>query len=397
MGEPTVLVTGVSTRAAAESAARAGLDVLALDAFADLDHHPAVRVWSLPRDFGLTFTPRHASRVAATMAADAAVYLSSFENHPAAVAGLAAGRTLWGNGPAVLRRVRNPFELARAFLRAGLEVPLTRRRSPHADDVAETARWLIKPRSSGGGHGVRAWSPGTAVPRGHYLQQRVDGTSGSVVFVAARHRAVPLGVSRQLIGEAAFGASGYRYCGSIVAPGQFPCEDDIRKTAGAMASVAAAEFGLVGVGSVDFVATGRVPYPVELNPRWTASMELVEQSRGLSLFGLHAQACRYGQLPAFPLTQGRLSAAVGKAVVFARANIQVGDTRDWLEDPTVRDVPRPGVSISRGEPICTVFAEAADAESCHERLVERAARVYRDVARKLSTSARTSSGLSSLG
>src|SRR5216110_553778 len=36
--------------------------------------------------------------------------------------------------------------------------------------------------------------------------------------VAARAgRAVPVGVSRQLVGEHAFGAAGYRYCGNILA------------------------------------------------------------------------------------------------------------------------------------------------------------------------------------
>jgi predicted ATP-grasp superfamily ATP-dependent carboligase len=48
------------------------------------------------------------------------------------------------------------------------------------------------------------------VPRRGYVQERIDGVPGSVVFVAALGRAVVLGVSRQLVGEAAFGAAGYR-------------------------------------------------------------------------------------------------------------------------------------------------------------------------------------------
>ena len=52
----SVLIVGVSTRAAAESAARAGFDVIALDAYADLDQHPSVRALSLPRDFGTAFS-----------------------------------------------------------------------------------------------------------------------------------------------------------------------------------------------------------------------------------------------------------------------------------------------------------------------------------------------------
>ena len=51
-----VLIAGVSTRAAAESAAKAGFTVTALDAFGDLDQHPSVHSLSLRRDFGARFT-----------------------------------------------------------------------------------------------------------------------------------------------------------------------------------------------------------------------------------------------------------------------------------------------------------------------------------------------------
>ena len=101
---PRVLVVGVSTRAAAESAARAGYAVTALDAFADADQHPAVRALSLPRDFGVPFSARAAARAARTIDYDAVAYLSSFENHPAAVRALAERGTLWGNAPETLAR-----------------------------------------------------------------------------------------------------------------------------------------------------------------------------------------------------------------------------------------------------------------------------------------------------
>ena len=85
-----VLIAGVSTRAAAESAARAGFSVTAIDAFADLDQHASVRAVSLGRDF----SAEGAARAAQSIECDAVVYLSSFENHPAAVSRLAAGRAL---------------------------------------------------------------------------------------------------------------------------------------------------------------------------------------------------------------------------------------------------------------------------------------------------------------
>src|SRR4029450_12285824 len=87
-----VLIVGVSTRAAADSAARAGFEVTALDAYADLDQHPSVRALSLPRDFETPFSPGALVTAARTLPGDAVVYLSSLDNHPKAVEALTTGR-----------------------------------------------------------------------------------------------------------------------------------------------------------------------------------------------------------------------------------------------------------------------------------------------------------------
>jgi predicted ATP-grasp superfamily ATP-dependent carboligase len=139
-------------------------------------------------------------------------------------------------------------------------------------------------------------------------------------------------------------------------------------------------FDLVGVNGIDFVACDAVPYAIEVNPRWSASMELVERAYGLSMFGAHADACRSGALPAFDLAKvRRRTGASGKAIVFARRDVVMGDTRAWLSDPSVRDVPHPGERIVTRRPICTVFATGGDWVECRDALVRRAARVYEEI------------------
>jgi predicted ATP-grasp superfamily ATP-dependent carboligase len=371
-----VLIVGVSTRAAAESAAKAGFDVIALDGYADLDQHPSVRALSLSRDFGMAFSAETIVSASKEISSDAVVYLSNLENHPGAVDALASERALWGNPPAVLRRVRDPNALAAAFAERGACFPRVLTSSSHTP-IDTTTRWLIKPRVSGGGHGVRFWSAGEAVSRGHYLQEFMRGVPGSVVFVAAGGGGVALGISRQLVGESAFGVSGFRYCGNIIS-----VREDLIAPATALVQALTEAFPLVGVGSIDFISTDGRLCPVEVNPRWTASMELVERARNLSMFGTHADACMRAALPSFDLTRWPAAAQVhGKAIVFAREDIAVGDTQGWLADPSVRDVPRAGEHIAAGQPICTVFAVAPDDAGCHQRLVERAERIYADVAR----------------
>ena len=363
---PRVLIAGVSTRAAAESAVRAGHDVVGVDAYADLDH-PS-RCESPPG--GVAWRLSTAVQIASSLRTDAAVYLSNFEGDPRAVTALAAGRVLWGNPPAVLRRARDPRLVRDAFRAAGIPAP---------DIVLDAATrpegtWLLKPLRSGGGVHVRRWRPGRLL-RGYYAQRRVEGQPGSLVFVAAAGRAQVLGTTRQLVGDPAFGASGFRYCGSLLCG---PTDMSRHAQADAIARVAAEAFGLVGVGGVDFIDDGRVMHPIEVNPRWTASMELVERAHGVSVFAAHVAACTTGALPVGPMRAAR--AVHGKAIVFARHRVTLGDTRTWLDDPMLRDITRPGAVVRTSQPVCTVLAHGADAAACYQALVTRAEAVYAQLA-----------------
>ncbi len=371
----------VSARALAESAARAGYRVAAVDGYGDLDLLARARALSLRRDLGVPYSARAAVVAARRVACPVVAYGSNLENHPRELRRLAAGRGLWGNPPDVLARVRDPLELTRALRRRGMPGPRVAASAAEADRRSE---WLVKPRRSGGGHGVAAWRPGAPVPRGSYLQERIDGVPGSIVFAADGRTAVPLGLSRQLVGEADFGAGGYRYSGSLLAGGPVPLFDreaELARAAIALAEAVVEEFRLVGVNGVDFVARDGVPYPVEVNPRYSASMELVELAHGISVFELHARGAQSpGGLGSVPSPIGKpLTAVMGKAIVFARAAGRAGDLRRLWREGVVRDVPHPGEAIAPGRPICTVFAEAGDAGSCREALARRAAEIYRRV------------------
>jgi predicted ATP-grasp superfamily ATP-dependent carboligase len=107
-------------------------------------------------------------------------------------------------------------------------------------------------------------------------------------------------------------------------------------------------------------------------------MELVERTYRLSVLGLHKAACTTGILPDFDLAQARRrGGASGKAIVFARHSVKVGDTGGWrTQEDDVRDIPHNGNLIAAGAPVCTVFAVGADAAACYDALVKGAARIY---------------------
>ena len=371
--QPHVLIAGVAVRALAVSAARAGFRVTAVDAFGDLDLRGVATVIPLRVEQGPQYSPLAAVRAARAVPAELVAYTANFENHPTAVAKLAGQRRLLGNLPSVLTRVRNPIELMRVLRRRGFTSPDTRATPPiprHAP-----GSWLLKPRRSGGGHGTRVWREGEPLNRTHYLQERIEGTPGSIVFAADGRRAVTLGLTRQLVGDARLGAYGFRYCGSLLGnPGElFRRGERLFETASALATALTAEYDLVGLNGIDFVVRNGVPYPIEVNPRYSASMELIERAHGLSMFETHLRACGGRLPPALPPNAG----VEGKAVVFARREVTLGDTRRWIGHDSYADVPHPSETIRRGHPICTVFARASSTEGCHRQLMKRAATVYR--------------------
>ena len=378
-----VLLVGISTRALAESAVRAGYSVVSVDGYGDLDN-PAEVTLSLARDFGVEYSA-HAAAMAASgleLEYDAVCYGSTFENHPSGVQLLARRAELWGNSPAVLRRARDPVRLSRllssklgsgALVRASAPAP----RTPGAPGTPR--EWLAKPRASGGGHEISIWRPGDPLPRTHILQERIMGIPGSIAFVAHDGNAIPFAISRQLVGEAAFGASAFQYCGSILSDHP-PCQID---AAVECAQLLTEELTLTGLACLDFVARDGIPHAIELNPRYSASMELTERAFAFPVFEAHARACArhvgptVTSAPHLDLTAAlRSTAAFGKAVLFAPDTLTMGDTRPWLADPDVRDVPHSGETIPRGHPVCTIFATARNDADCYEQLVRKAGRMY---------------------
>ena len=371
-GPGSVLIVGVSTRALAESASRAGYACVSVDAFGDLDQKARVQNVGFSRDLGRPYRAAAAVAVGRRLPAACAAYVGNLENHPAAVRRLALGRRLLGNTPATLVRARDPGAVAEVVRRAGGRVPLTLLpdQTRHA---SPGVRWLRKPRRGGGGSGVKEWKSGAPLGPDELVQERIDGVLASVALVADGRRAVLLGMSRGLAGDPALGARGHRYCGSV-----YPLAADraLIDRVSAIAGALTEAFGLVGLNGIDFVLRDGEPYVLEINPRYSASMELIERSGRLSVFEAHVAACG-GALPS--AAAAPTSEVLGKAILYARRDVIVGDSGRWLLRDDVRDVPFPGERIRRGHPVCTVFARGADSVTCYGRLVAAASALEQEL------------------
>lgn len=371
-----ILIVGLSTRAIAESAARGGHDVITLDYFGDRDQRALVRNYALQRDFDLPFSAEALLEVSHKLDFDAVVYTSSLENHPEVVEQFGQGRELLGNPPGVLKEVRDWGRLRAVCDEEDVPYPTTL--LPGEEGGAGPAgRWLRKRVRSGGGHGIGPWA-GEALDDRHVLQEHVEGRPASAAFVADGRRSVLLGVSEQLIGREALGAQEYTWCGNILplaldsSEGVNAVVQSVERTVTRLTQ----RFGLRGVNGIDFVVTdgpGGRPRPilVEVNPRYTGSMELVERSYGLSVFDLHVRSFD-GELPAFSLAEMLDDPRFyGKGIVYADEDVVMPNTANWRHEGR-RDVPFSGERIAAGHPICTVLAEGESRAECWRRLVGKA-------------------------
>lgn len=392
-----ILIAGLSTRAIAESAASGNRQVVTLDYFGDRDQRALVENYALLRDFELPFGAEALLQASQGLEYDALVYISNLENHPDVVAEMSRGRLLLGNDPTTLRQVRN-WHVLRSFCRgAGIPVPETL--LPGEEETANPgADWLVKPQHSGGGHGIKPWDGAPLAP-GTLLQRRIAGLAASAAFAADGRRSVLLGLTEQLIGRPELGAEGFAWCGNLLplavgqreGPPSWSNVSSPRKpaAAGALLRTVAQitnqltqKFGLRGLNGIDFVVEQGPrhlqPVLVEVNPRYTASMELVERAYGQCMFAVHLEAMA-GRLPAVELAASQDGPFFGKGIVFARQRATAPETENWVAQGR-RDIPYPGETIDAGHPVCTVLSKGDTRQECWRNLAEAADAVRREMA-----------------
>jgi predicted ATP-grasp superfamily ATP-dependent carboligase len=368
-----ILLVGLSVRAMAESAVRSGYDVIALDAFGDQDLEAIAECRSLQRDFRISFSAKALYKASLGLNFDAVVYTSNLENHPAVIRNFAQHRPVIGNSARVIKRIRHWQTLFPTLNQAGFHVPDTffYGDSQHFDS---TRRWLVKPNASGGGHNIAYWQ-GPELP-GHefMLQEYIPGVACSASFVSNGHSCVIIGMTEQLIGKPEFSGGGFSYCGNLLPIIESPeslTGISILKQVQQLAAFITQEYELVGVNSIDFILNNDRIILTEVNPRYTASMELIEQAYGLPVFKLHLQAVLNNELPDFDL-ETRLNDRLcfGKAILYAHQDAIAPDTSHWY-GLGIRDVPHPGTRLDKGQPICTLLAEGETREGCFASLTAK--------------------------
>jgi uncharacterized protein len=394
---PMLLIVGASARAAAASALRAGFTPWCADLFADADLRAmvpdAVRC-------PLGQYPKGLESILQNAPDGPWIYTGGLENHPNLIRRMARLRPVWGNGPDALSKCRSPFAVERILRDAGLPALEVRAAGASLHDYC---RWLRKPLKGSAGIGITFGEPpgrkiqdSAAGRRQNYYQRFVEGTPMSAVFVRARGGVQLLGVTEQLVGTDWLDAPPFRYAGNI---GPVELHADTRHELLRIGIAIGEGCGLLGLFGVDFVLHDGRPWVVEVNPRYTASIEVLERATGVSALSLHRGA--FESEVKQPAPTAPAAAWAGKAIVYATKRVVIPPydsengnspstgafrTADPLDPVSYADIPHPGDVIDAGWPILTTMANGDTRSQCLARLVERACRakftVYRDVGDK---------------
>ena len=381
---PRVLILGASTRAAAYSALRAGFEPVCVDQFADSDLRAIAEVHPVDT-LSIIAGAASAPLLSAIQSQPdlPILYAGGMENHPRLLQLLETDRTVWGASCEAIQRVRHPQQLAAGLAEVKQRVlPVQLANVPPPRD----GTWVVKPLASAGGRGILLWdelAPDLPLHSQHYFQQRVSGPVYSALFLAETEPGDVrfIGLTRQLVGCPELHAGPFAWCGNI-GPVFLPVEAEflVRR----WGNILKWKFGLTGLYGIDFIVDDAgQPWLLEVNPRLTGSVEVLELACGLSLLSDHiacyapyaATLAREFVAPPVIAENERLGRAILYAPYLLRSHIPLPDPVPWDSAPLLADIPEFGSLIEPGQPVCSLYAWGSDEADTTAKLFEAAGRL----------------------
>ncbi len=410
----SVVLVGGSVRAAAADAQRAGYQVIAVDRFGDRDLIPRCEQW-------LRYAPDHNWMTKlAELPSIPIVPVGGFSWPMASELTVERQRFLSSRliaypAPETLKRINAPSLQGEIAEKNGAMFPETRQLvggvletvfQPSVTSAMESDRWIVKPEAHAGGVDIRFATDSTQFTQGQFLQRKVKGLP-----IGANFLCLPAGPKKMAVNFlGAFGGLTYRsnpahpflYGGSF---GPLKLEEQVTETLQKLGEACANAFQLVGLFNLDLIlGLDKSLVLLEINPRYSASMELIGLNTGsnqsrLSLIDWHITAYQAYQnqdgcddclnqkfQDQYAITE---TALFCKRIIYAKHQttiiselesicLRVGgptsdDTASYL-----CDIPDNEAIVGVGEPICTVItARTADLQAVIRRSAQCARMVRR--------------------
>ena len=400
MIEPDIynlLVIGMDVVSLATSAKKAGYKVYAVDYFGDQDlkrvchetlsivkQTPLVTCGQLNTNFNPEALLQLTRELLKKNAIDATLLSSGLDDSSDVLFELNDTIPILGNHPHVIERIRDKMEFFQELKRLGIPHPETAM-AENFQEARKKARdigypVLVKPSRGFAGVGIRkargpkelkqAFRDASIIDEKVLIQEHISGAPASVSLISSTNEAITLTLNEQLLGVSEVGQEEpFGYCGNVV---PLVATGAVMDKCKSVAEKITSHFGLIGSNGVDLVISKEdIPYVVEVNPRFQATLECIEQVLEINMVEAHVKACVQGNLPTIAK---KTAVFCTRLILFAPQRSVVPDLSVFEE---VRDIPLPRVIIEKGEPVCSIVVEGADRNSSL-----RKARIIAELIRK---------------
>jgi len=381
---PTIAVVGFSARAAAQSAKRQGFKVVAVDLCADRD---------LLEDCSAHYrldNPNWPDAMASKHPTATLLLTGGMEHRTAWVDRCHSHSERFGSTGVQLQSMRKLANWAKWAAASDLGWPKTMSVEEFESQPilsVGNSDWLVKPFQSGGGIEIGTIDFDVRNQplnrESVYIQQRMAGETIGVTFLSSLFGSTFIGATAAWATESSATDRRYVYRGSY---GPIPLSKNNVEKLQRFAAIAGRESGLLGVWQADFLLHEGELTLLEINPRWSASMDLLDVGLALRLVEKHNTSVR-GMVTSNALDQLALKACegslqwpertLGKLIVYAVHPLIVTKCQSdmwwssrWTMDlPSefnrclFADIPTAGTSIPAGGPILTVMNSGSAKES----------------------------------
>lgn len=336
----------------AQAAKNAGLKVLVIDLFADLDTQGYAedfrQISSLAGQDLVPAVEYFIERYAVAHV----IYGSGFECYLESLRYLDSRLVMLGNDPDVFARQLDKQAFFSTLDTLNVPYPEVVFSAPDCADG-----WLIKPMQGQGGIGIKRYD-GDAVDKSVYWQKFQAGTPHSVLFLADGRQAQVIGFNRQwsvrLSETEEFVFSGVINGTDLSDAHKAMIMNWLKQLVPV--------FGLKGLNSMDFIHADDCSYVLEINPRPSASMQLYDQD----LLIRHIQACAERQFVGCN-SVAYWAGCTGYQIVYAGHELTIPDQFEW--PPWCMDLPESGNICRRGQPLCSIIARQNNLQSVVEQLL----------------------------
>jgi len=285
-----------------------------------------------------------------------------------------------GNSSECIKKVRNLIEIHKQLQKSNIAFPHTHLLSEiSGTNYLKSAKfpYVIKPIKTLGGLGIQLiqnqseftefLKENSNILDKFFIQEYIKGEDISTTMIGNKIDYKVLSINKQLIGIQELGTKlHFKYCGNII---PYRCPSEIAKIIENISIRISKMFKLSGVFGIDFVLKGKMPFFMEINPRFPGTIEPLYLLTNLNAVELHLNSIK-GILPE------KIEDPHGyamKCILFAKSQL----TTPHLENIShLSDIPPPGILLNEEDPVGSILMCDQDLNKLRKRMSSLVNQVY---------------------